>query len=84
MQSALTLCAAVLFATALSHTVSHEVNHIVRDRVKAPRTAALSFRIDAEMKDALERAATEDSRSVSSLIIKILTDWLRERGYLPK
>lgn len=36
------------------------------------------------MKDALERAATEDSRSVSSLIIKILTDWLRERGYLPK
>ena len=47
------------------------------------RTHALSFRIDPEMKAALEQAAKADRRSISSLVIIILTDWLRERGYLP-
>ncbi len=43
------------------------------------RTAALSFRVPPDLKAALEEAAAADSRSVSSLILKILTDWLRER-----
>lgn len=47
------------------------------------RTHALSFRIDPDLKSALEEAAKADRRSISSLVIIILTDWLRERGYLP-
>ena len=34
-------------------------------------------------KAALEKAAKDDLRSVSSLIEKILVGWLRARGYLP-
>jgi len=47
-----------------------------------PKTAALAFRIDAEMKAALEKAAQDDSRSVSSLVDKIIAEWLRKQGYL--
>jgi hypothetical protein len=47
------------------------------------KTAALGFRIPQEMKDALERAAAADDRSVSSLVTIILRDWLIERGHLP-
>jgi hypothetical protein len=46
------------------------------------KTAALGFRIPQDMKDALERAAVADDRSVSSLVTIILRDWLRERGHL--
>lgn len=48
-----------------------------------PRMPNLSFRIPPEVKDALARAASNDQRSVSSLVLKILTDWLRQNGYLP-
>ncbi|MFG1414059.1 ribbon-helix-helix protein, CopG family [Xanthobacter sp. VTT E-85241] len=48
------------------------------------KTPSLGVRVQPETKAALEKAAKEDVRSVSSLIEKILTDWLRERGYLPK
>ncbi len=48
------------------------------------KTAALGFRIPDDMKDALERAAKDDDRSVSSLVTIILRDWLRGGGYLPK
>lgn len=48
------------------------------------RTAALGLRIFPSVKDALERAAADDSRPVASLVEKIVSDWLRERGYLPK
>ncbi|WP_258606566.1 hypothetical protein [Mesorhizobium sp. AR10] len=36
------------------------------------------------MKDALEQAAKDDMRSVSSMVEKILTMHLRDKGYLPK
>lgn len=48
------------------------------------KTAALGFRIPEDMKQALERAAAADDRSVSSLVTIILRDWLRERGHLPE
>jgi hypothetical protein len=44
----------------------------------------VSFRLPAEVKAATEKAAAEDHRSVSSLIEKVLTDWLRKNGYLKK
>lgn len=45
---------------------------------------SLGVRVPPETKEALERAAQADMRSMASLIEKILTDWLRERGYLPQ
>lgn len=46
------------------------------------KTAALGFRIPEDMKAALEKAASEDDRSVSALVTIILRDWLREKGHL--
>lgn len=46
------------------------------------KTAAISVRVSAEVKAAAEKAAAEDSRSTASLVEKLLTDWLREKGYL--
>jgi hypothetical protein len=48
------------------------------------RTAPLGFRVEPDLKAALERAAKDDDRSVSSLVERILKGWLVERGYLPK
>ena len=42
----------------------------------------LGFRVDPALKEALEKAAKEDSRSLSSLVQKILTEWARDRGLL--
>jgi len=48
------------------------------------RQRSLGVRVQPETKAALDKAAKDDLRSVSSLIEKILVEWLRERGYLPK
>jgi hypothetical protein len=47
---------------------------------KAP--LPVSFRIQPEVKAAAEQAAADDHRSLSSLIEKVLADYLKERGYL--
>ena len=47
------------------------------------RTESIAFRIEPDLKAALAQAAKADRRSISSLVVIILTDWLRERGYLP-
>lgn len=44
------------------------------------RTAQIGFKIEPDLKAALEQAAAEDQRSVSSLVIKILSDWVKSRG----
>jgi hypothetical protein len=43
-----------------------------------------SIRIDQDIKTALAKAASDDDRTVASLIVKILRDWLKANGYLPK
>jgi hypothetical protein len=43
---------------------------------------ALSFRVDAEVKAGLERAAAVDDRSVSSLAVRILRAWRTEHGHM--
>lgn len=48
------------------------------------KSVPISFRLEFETKQALEKAAKEDSRSVSSLLDKLVSDWLKEKGYLPK
>ena len=46
------------------------------------RTNPLGVRVEPEIKEALERAAKDDDRSVSSLVERVLKAWLVERGYL--
>ncbi len=48
------------------------------------KTAALSVRVDPDVKAAAEKAASDDRRTVASLVEKVLAEWLREKGYLPK
>lgn len=48
------------------------------------RTNPLGVRVEPEIKDALERAAKADDRSVSSLVERILRGWLEERGFLTR
>jgi uncharacterized protein (DUF1778 family) len=52
------------------------------EKVIMPKEAPIAFRIDAEVKTALQRAAVADRRSLSSLVDKILVEWLRLNGYL--
>ncbi|HNN90716.1 hypothetical protein [Haliangium sp. UPWRP_2] len=47
-----------------------------------PKTAAIGVRVDPKIKEAAERAAAEDHRSVASLLEKLLTEYLTEKGYL--
>ena len=44
----------------------------------------VSVRLPSEVKWAAEKAATDDQRSLSSLIQKVLADYLRKNGYLKK
>jgi hypothetical protein len=46
------------------------------------RTAPLGLRLLPTLKSALERAASDDQRSVASMAEKILAEWLRANGYL--
>lgn len=46
------------------------------------KTPSLGVRVQPETKAALEKAAKDDMRSVSSLIEKVLVEWLRDKGYL--
>jgi len=48
------------------------------------KESPIAFRVDAEVKEALTKAAKEDRRSLSSLVEVILIDWLKEKGHLPK
>jgi hypothetical protein len=46
------------------------------------KTPSLGIRLQPEVKAALQEAAKADTRSVSSMVEKVLTEWLREKGYL--
>ena len=46
------------------------------------RSSQILVRIQPSLKAAAERAAKDDTRSLSSLIEKLLTDHLRAKGYL--
>lgn len=46
------------------------------------KTATLGMRLTPDVKDALERAASRDMRSMSAMLEKIAIEWLRANGYL--
>jgi hypothetical protein len=66
----------------MSMTNVRETENMVRPPVKKPRDIVLAFRVTTEMKKALERAAGDDNRSVSGLVVNILMEWLRARKLL--
>lgn len=47
------------------------------------KTEAISVRVSAEIKRALQRAAERDHRSLASLVVKILVEWLTARKLMP-
>ncbi len=48
------------------------------------RTASIGIRVEPDLKEAAERAAKDDHRTVASLIEKVLTEWLEAKGYRSK
>jgi len=48
------------------------------------KTAQINLRIRPELKEAADKAAADDNRSLTSLIEKLLIDHLKEKGYLPQ
>jgi hypothetical protein len=48
------------------------------------KNSAISVRVPDSVKAAAEKAAAADSRSVASLVEKLLTDFLKKNGYLEK
>ena len=53
-----------------------------RPPVDTPKTLPVSFRLPPDVKAAAERAAKDDTRSVSSFMEKLLTEHLKATGYL--
>jgi hypothetical protein len=51
-------------------------------QLAAGETVTIGFRVDVGLKAALEQAAADDHRAMTSLVEKLLTDHLRARGYL--
>lgn len=46
------------------------------------KTPSLGVRVQPETKAALDEAAKDDMRSISSMVEKILVEWLRANAYL--
>jgi hypothetical protein len=44
------------------------------------KTAQVNLRIEPKLKKAAEQAAADDQRSLTSLVEKLLTDYLRKKG----
>jgi predicted HicB family RNase H-like nuclease len=47
------------------------------------RTATIGFRVEPYVKEAAERAAAKDRRSLSSLLEKVLIEFLSAQHFLP-
>ena len=70
-----------LFKRQLSTYRARHVNLMSIINIMA-KTNSLGIRVQRETKAALEKAAADDMRSMSSLIDKILVEWLRRKSYL--
>jgi hypothetical protein len=46
------------------------------------KSAQVNLRIAPTLKEAADRAAADDQRSLTSLVEKLLTDYLKQKGYL--
>ena len=46
------------------------------------KSKILNMRIEPELKDAAEKAAADDRRSLTSWVEKLMVDFLKREGYL--
>lgn len=46
------------------------------------KTTPVSVRLPQAVKSALDKAAKADTRSLSSMVEKVLVDYLKQRGFL--
>ncbi|MEK4034269.1 hypothetical protein WOC76_12605 [Methylocystis sp. IM3] len=53
---------------------------MAKEQKKEPIITTMRF--DPTLKAALEKAAKADQRSLSSLVMKVLSDWAKENGWL--
>jgi hypothetical protein len=49
---------------------------------KAGSGVVTSVRFDTRVRAALDKAAKDDKRPMSTLVQKVMEDWLKEKGYL--
>ena len=59
------------------------VKAMYRHMAKRLKSAALNLYITPELKAAAEKTAADDSRSLTSLVEKLLTDAARKAGHWP-
>jgi hypothetical protein len=57
------------------------IKKIIRPKAE-PRDTALSLRVKRSVRDAIAEAAIADGRSSSALVEMVMTEWLREQGWL--
>lgn len=60
----------------------HLMDAMGRPPSASPKSLPVSLRLPPEVKAAAERAAKDDTRSMSSFLEKLLTEHLKAKGYL--
>jgi uncharacterized protein (DUF1778 family) len=48
------------------------------------RDTLMAFRLPTEIREAIQRAAENEQRTGSNLVLRAVTEWLEEHGYLRK
>ena len=51
---------------------------------KRLKTAQVNLRLDPQLKALADKAAAADNRSLTSLVEKLMSDYLKKNGYLQK
>jgi hypothetical protein len=84
IDAAPTASVAVAFVCKWMHNAPSNLDVNCTQRALMAKTSAISVRVPDDVKAAAEKAAVADSRSVASLVEKLLTDFLKANGYLKK
>lgn len=59
------------------------MTHIALQSTSMKRDAVLNIRLPDDVKEAVRRAGEDDhGRSVSGMVVRILTEWCVKKGYL--
>ena len=53
---------------------------MVNEPMNGKKTEAINLRVDAGFKSRLTHAAQKERRSVTNMVMKILSDWLEENA----
>jgi hypothetical protein len=77
-----TLDRAACLATTIGLQSLLQVNNNCSRYFEMAKLNPLGVRLEPDTRAALEKAAADDRRSISSMIDRILIEWLRANGYL--